>query len=184
MKRIATRLVSLASLGLLTFGLDTLTLMNGSVHIEMSQLTPSQRLLLTPLGPLISRLGSERVFRLQMRRLFGRPVSDGDLGDMWALMSRAGGRARLPQTISYIPERYRFRERWVGALERLDIPVHLLWGVLDPVAILPIALKLEKGIRGAKLTRLEGIGHYPQVEAPVETARAAVAFCKDHDPPT
>ena len=118
---VLTELLARRERGLCTFSPTTVTLMNGSVHLELAQLTSIQRLLLTPLSPYLSHLGSETVFRFQMRRLFGRRVADAELHAMWTLLSLGEGRARLPQTISYIPERRRFASRWIGALERLDL---------------------------------------------------------------
>ena len=43
-----------------------------------------------------------------------------------------------------------------------------------------IAMKLVGEIPDAALTPLGGIGHYPQVEAPAETSRAILAFCRSH----
>jgi pimeloyl-ACP methyl ester carboxylesterase len=177
---VLTELLARRERGLCTFTPISVTLMNGSVHIELSQLTPIQRLLLTPLGPIVSRLGSETVFRLQMRRLFSRSVDDEELSALWELMSHNGGRDRLAQTISYVPERHRFGRRWIGALERSELPTHVLWGVRDPVAVMTIAMKLAGEVPGATLTRLAGIGHYPQLEAPLEVAQAVVEFCRNH----
>lgn len=181
---VACELMARRERKLLGFDVRSLTLMNGSVHIELSQLTLSQKALLSPFGSLVPRLGNERIFRAQMRRLFGRPVVDSELDMMWALLSREDGRLRLPDTIAYVKERFRFHERWVGTLERLDLPAHLLWGVRDPVAVMTIAELLGREIPRATVTRLEGIGHYPQVEAPEETASAIVDFCARHDEKT
>jgi pimeloyl-ACP methyl ester carboxylesterase len=178
---VACELVARRERGLSRLAPRSLTLMNGSVHIELSQLTVSQRALLSPLGPVVARLGTRRIFFAQMKRVFGRPVADRELELLWELCERADGQARLPDTIAYVRERRRFAERWVGTLGRLDLPVHLLWGVLDPVAVMAIPELLSKEIPKAELTRLEGIGHYPQVEAPEETARELVRFFAQHD---
>jgi pimeloyl-ACP methyl ester carboxylesterase len=89
---------------------------------------------------------------------------------MWALMSYRQGKARLAQTISYIEERYRFSHRWIPPLTRLDIPVLILWGKKDPVAVAAIAEKLAQEIPTAKLQWLPQLGHYPQLEDPVAVA--------------
>ncbi|MEI8256996.1 MAG: alpha/beta fold hydrolase [Deltaproteobacteria bacterium] len=60
--------------GRLPLALRSVVLTNGSVYIEMADLTPSQRVLRRPwLGPLFARLSNPAVFRAQFRRLFGRP---------------------------------------------------------------------------------------------------------------
>ncbi len=146
--------------------------MNGSVYIEMAHLTPSQRILLGPLGNTFARLGSRRVFDLQMSRIVGKPLREDDLEAMWALIRHRGGKARLPETIGYIEERRRFHSRWTGALRTLDVPAKILWGPLDTVAVYPIAERLSHDIPNADLERLDGLGHYPQLEDPERTAGA------------
>src|SRR5687768_8323934 len=71
---VACEMVARRERGLLPVTLRSLALSNGSVHIELSHLTPSQKVLLTPAGPLLARLGSERLFRAQMRRILAREV--------------------------------------------------------------------------------------------------------------
>ena len=54
----------------------------------------------------------------------------------------------------------------------LDIPVTILWGKLDPVAVAVIAETLAGEIPGARLEWLDDLGHYPQLEAPERVAAA------------
>jgi pimeloyl-ACP methyl ester carboxylesterase len=162
--------------GLLHVALRSLVLMNGSVHIELCKLTPSQRILRTPLGPLFSRLGNRRMFVAQMHRILSRPVDDAEIDAMWAQLEHLGGRASLHRLIGYVDERWRFWDRWIGALRRLDVPVLVLWGTEDPVAVFAIAEELAREIPGARLNPLRGVGHYPQLEAPDEVRGAIDAF--------
>ncbi|HEX7663136.1 MAG TPA: alpha/beta hydrolase [Polyangiaceae bacterium] len=173
---VATELCARKERGLLPFELASLTLMNGSVHVEMADLTFGQIALRTPLASLFARLNNQRSFKLQMKRIFGKPVSEADLDAMWALLERADGTQRLPQTIRYIDERTRFRRRWVGALERFDRPAHVAWGRLDPVAVMPIARKLAEEIPYSQLSIWDDLGHYPQVEAPDVVATTVTKF--------
>jgi pimeloyl-ACP methyl ester carboxylesterase len=173
---VATELCARRERGTLPFAMASLTLMNGSVHVEMADLTFGQIALRSPFGPLFAKLNSARTFKAQMKRIFARPVSDEDLDAMWSLMARADGPLRLPQTIRYIEERTRFRRRWIGALERLDIPTHVAWGRLDPVAVIAIARQLAAEIPNADLTIWDDLGHYPQLEAPDVVAKSVMAF--------
>ncbi|MBP8111537.1 MAG: alpha/beta fold hydrolase, partial [Agitococcus sp.] len=93
---------------LLGFGIQSVLLMNGSVHIELAHLTPSQQLLRSPLGSIFAKLSSKLIFKAQLKKILGKPVLNDELEAMWALMSYRQGKARLAQTISYIEERYRF----------------------------------------------------------------------------
>jgi pimeloyl-ACP methyl ester carboxylesterase len=181
---VATELLARRQAGLLGFGVSSVTLMNGSVHVEMAHLTPAQKLLRRPtLGPLFARLSRFYTFRLQMRRIFGRPdaVSDEELRDAWALLTRDDGHLRLPRMIGYVDERRRYRRRWLGALETLDLPCLILWGTRDPVAVIDIAEKLHRETPGARFVRLEGLGHYPQLEAPSRVAAEVTAFVASVD---
>jgi pimeloyl-ACP methyl ester carboxylesterase len=168
--------------GLLPFEIESLVLMNGSVHIELAQLTPSQRLLRSALAPLLVKASSRRLFGLQMRRILGKQLTDADLDDMWCLLEHKDGVLRLPDTIHYIEERTRFWHRWVGALTRVDLPALVLWGPKDPVAVIGIAERLAQEIPGARLTRLDGLGHYPQLEDPESTSAALLGFIDEPRP--
>lgn len=173
---VACELLARRERGLLTFEPRSVLLMNGSVHIELAELTPSQRLLRSPLGNAFAHLGSRHVFRLQMQRIVGVPLADADYDAMWALLTHRHGKLRLPQIISYLEERRRFWDRWIGALTRLDLPAQVLWGPLDTVAVMAIAEQLASEIPGAKLELLEGLGHYPQLEDAERTGTAIRRF--------
>ena len=173
---VATELCARHERGLLPFRLESLVLLNGSVHIEMASLTLGQHLLLSPVGDLFARISTKRVFIAQMHRIFGRPANEEDLATMWMLLTREGGARRLPAIIAYVHERTRFRRRWIGALERLDVPALVAWGKRDPVCALAIAERLAREIPRAQLTVWDDLGHYPQVEAPAVVAGAVTQF--------
>jgi pimeloyl-ACP methyl ester carboxylesterase len=179
---VATELVARRERGLCPIELASLTLCNGSVHLEMAQLTLAQKALRAPtIGPIFARLANRRMFGVQMRRIFGKPeaVPEEELDAMWELLERAGGCLRAPQLSTYQDDRVRFRERWIGSLERLDLPAHVLWGRRDPIAVPAIAQKLAGEIPRAKLTWLDDLGHYPMVEDAPRWADAAASFLRN-----
>lgn len=178
---VATELVARRERIGLPFELVSLTLMNGSVHIELAHLTPGQKVLRTKAGPLFARLMNATAFRVQMRRLFPRPPSDAELDAMWALLARADGALRLPAISGYLTERTRFEGRWIGALTRLDAPTLVAWGRRDPVAVDAIARRLAEEIPGAHLRWWDELGHYPQVEDPARVADTVGAFWREVD---
>ncbi len=176
---VATELVARRERGLLPIELRSVTLANGSVHLELARLRLSQRLARSPLvGPLFGRLVTGAYFKRVMRRLWADPAraEDADLDAMWQGVTSGGGRARTAQVASYLGERVRFRHRWIGALTRLDLPAHVLWAREDPVALPAIAETLAGEIPGARLTWLDGVGHYPMLEAPGRWSAAALDF--------
>ena len=173
---VATELCARRERAMLPFEMKSLVLMNGSVHIELAHLTMGQMLLKSPLGPVFARLNTALTFKAQMRRVFARPPQEEELDAMWSLAARENGIARMPQLIRYTEERARFRRRWIGALERLDIPALIAWGREDPVAIMPIADQLASEIPGAERETWNDLGHYPQVEDPARVVATVSAF--------
>jgi pimeloyl-ACP methyl ester carboxylesterase len=176
---VATELLARRERGLCPVELLSVTLCNGSVHVELSQLTLVQKLLVNPLtGPAMARLASRRLFERQMRRIVADParLSAERLALMWEALDHRGGLRRTHAISQYQVERRRFWDRWIGALKRLDLPVHILWGRRDPIAVPAIAETLAGEIRDAELTWLEDLGHYPMVEAPQRWTDALLAF--------
>lgn len=173
---VATELLARRERAMLPFEVASLVLMNGSVHIELAQLTMGQLLLKSPLGAVFARLNTPITFKAQMKRVFARPPHEDDLDAMWALAAREDGIARMPALIRYTEERARFRRRWIGALERLDIPALVAWGREDPVAVMAIADQLASEIPGAERETWNDLGHYPQVEDPARVVATLTAF--------
>jgi pimeloyl-ACP methyl ester carboxylesterase len=173
---VATELCARRERGLLPFKMESLALMNGSVHIELAHLTVGQRILKTPLGPLFAKLSTSLTFKAQIKRVFAHPPSEAELEGMWQLVARADGTAMLPILIRYTEERTRFRRRWIGALERLDVPALVAWGAKDPVAVMAIADALAGEIPGCQRATWDDLGHYPQVEDAERVARTVSRF--------
>lgn len=173
---VTTELLARRERGLLPLALASVTLMNGSVHIELAHLTPGQQVLRSPLGKVFAKLSTKRVFELQMRRTFAKQPDRETLDAMWQLLSRDGGGERMAQTIAYIEERWRYERRWIGALERCEVPVLVAWGKRDPVAVVAIAEKLAREIPGAQKEIWEELGHWPQVEDAERVVRTVEGF--------
>lgn len=176
---VATEILARRERDLCPVGLDSLTLCNGSMHIELAAITLSQKLLKhRRWGPLMARLSSQRFFTSRIRAILGRPdaVDDEELRLMWRALVHGDGRATLPVVARYLEERQRFWHRWIGPLTRLDIPAHVVWGRLDPIAVPAIAEQLGREIPGATLTWLDDLGHYPMIEDPGQWADAVLRF--------
>lgn len=179
---VATELIARRERGLLPIDLASLTLCNGSMHIELAHLKLTQKLLKSPtLGPLLARLTSRRLFTQQLRSVFADPaaVSAADLDLHWELLLHNDGRRTLPAVSRYHEDRWRFWHRWIGALTRLDLPTHIVWGRRDPVAVPAIAEQLAREIPGARLTWLDDLGHYPMLEAPDRWSDAVLGALRE-----
>lgn len=173
---VATELLARRERGLLPFEIASVTLMNGSVHVEMASLTAGQRVLRSPAGDAFARIAGKRIFVAQMKRIFARPVSDETLDGMWGLLTRADGTLRLPKLIGYVSERERFHRRWIGALERIDLPILIAWGARDPVARFAIAERLARETPDSEMVYWDDLGHYPQLEDAPRVAKEIERF--------
>jgi pimeloyl-ACP methyl ester carboxylesterase len=172
---VATELIARDIEGSLEMELAGALLLNGSMVQGAASPTLGQRILRSAVGPLFSRLSSERFFRQQFGSVFseGHPLTREDADDQWALICAGGGRTLNHKTIAYMGERFRYADRWHGALRDWRKPLSLAWGMLDPVAtenVLDAVLALRPA---APVTRFEDLAHYPQIEDP---ARVSVAL--------
>jgi pimeloyl-ACP methyl ester carboxylesterase len=142
--------------------------LNGGLFPEAHHPRLIQRLLASPVGPLLARLTPEWRFRASLTAVFGpdTPPSDDFLQGAWHLLVRDGGRAMLPRLLRYMEERRRFRERWTRPLLEGGIPLRLIDGALDPVSGRHLAERYREVVPGADVVMLDHVGHYPHVEDP------------------
>lgn len=152
--------------------------LNGGLFPETHRALLVQKLLLSPVGKLVARLTSRARFEQNMRRVFAplRPPSAQLLEGYWSLLTRGGGTGVMARLIHYMPERVKHRERWVGALQRAQVPLTLIDGADDPVSGRHMAQRYRELVPSADVTLLEGVGHYPQVEAPQAVLDAYLRF--------
>jgi len=152
--------------------------LNGGLFPERHRARLVQKLLNSPLGPLLSRLSSERSFRSSFAPIFGprtRP-SDAELATAWALVAHHGGQHIAHRLIRYIGERRTYRDRWVGALQRTAVPLRFINGPEDPVSGAHMAERYGELVPNPDVVLLDGIGHYPQLEAPERVLAAYLEF--------
>src|SRR4029079_9211316 len=164
--------------GSLAFHVTRRVLTNGSIYMDLVQLTDGQKFLLAlpdealPEGSGLNVDGMAA--GLQVPFAPESVVDSSELAAMAELVIRDGGGRILPRIIRYIEERRVHEGRWTGAIESHPAPLNVIWGDLDPVAAWPMAARLGERRSDAVVQRLDGVGHYPMVEAP-ERFNAALA---------
>ena len=181
---VATELVARRRTTGLPLTLSSFTFCNGSMRLDLASLTWPQKVLKHPTwGPWLARASSERFFRRRLRKTFADPdaLDDEEIAACWAAVVHGGGRDVMSRVSSYLDERVRFLPRWWAGLGALDLPCHVLWGDRDPVALPAIAEAVAAQVPGARLSWLEGVGHYPMVEAPERWAAGVLGFLEDLD---
>jgi pimeloyl-ACP methyl ester carboxylesterase len=143
---------------------------NGSIYIQMAQLSSGQQLLLAlPDARLDEGRGADGTGMTASLRATFSPASvvdDTELEAAWELISYRQGQRLLPRTIRYIEDRRRDEERYTGAIESHPSPLTIVWGEDDPIAVVAMAHRLHDVRPDATLEVLVGVGHYPMIEAP------------------
>ncbi len=159
----------------------SLCLLNGGLFPETHQARLIQKLLLSPLGPLITKLSSKRTFDKSLSAVFGpdtRPSRE-DLDGFWQLVNYNDGRHGFHNLITYMNDRKKHRERWVRALQDSVVPIGLINGSVDPVSGAHMVERYREVVsRDHFIVELPQIGHYPQVEAPEDVVEAYLRFLR------
>ncbi|WP_166267017.1 alpha/beta fold hydrolase [Marinobacter caseinilyticus] len=153
--------------------------LNGGLFPETHRALLTQKILLSPLGAVFNKLSSKRHFDRAMTRVFGPNTAPApeELADFWALICHDNGKQVFHKLITYMNDRKQHRERWVDALRHASIPIALINGSADPVSgAHMVARYQELDLPLAYLGELEGIGHYPQIEAASEVYRHYFRF--------
>jgi pimeloyl-ACP methyl ester carboxylesterase len=173
---VAQELLARRAEGRLQTELVAAYLLNGGLYPELHRPQPVQMALLdSEQGP---RIGAALTLELTAAVLKPTFADEFDAransAAIYRSMTRDGGQRILHRLIRYIPDRFANAERWVRALERTDVPLAFVWGMLDPVSGAQIAAKVRERLPHAPFAALDDVGHWPQLEAP-ERVLAALA---------
>ncbi|MBV8062993.1 MAG: alpha/beta hydrolase [Nevskia sp.] len=157
---------------------QSLCLLNGGLFPETHRARRIQKLLLTPLGPLLAAAMNERSFARSFSVVFGKQTRPdaAEMHQFWQLLAHRHGNRIAHKLIRYIPERRANRARWVGALQTTTVPLRLINGPVDPISGEHMVQRYRELVPNPDTVLLPGIGHYPQVEDPAGTLKAFLAF--------
>ena len=168
---VATEIIARNNNHELTIEIEKLTLCNGSMHIELSQLRTIQKLLKNKwLGKYVAKLTTYAIFSKNLRNVYfdKTKVSNNELKDMWMQLEYNDGRKVIHKLSQYINERYTYWNRWIGALKETNLQTNIVWAKNDPVAVPAIARLIATEISNNILFWIENTGHFPMLENPDE----------------
>ena len=168
---VATEIIARNNNNELTIEIENLTLCNGSMHIELSQLRTIQKLLKNKwLGKYVAKLTTYAIFSKNLRNVYfdKTKVSNNELKDIWMQLEYNEGRKVIHKLSQYINERYTYWNRWIGALKETDLQTNIVRAKNDPVAVPAIARLIATEISNNKLFWIENTGHFPMLENPDE----------------
>jgi pimeloyl-ACP methyl ester carboxylesterase len=161
---------------------------NGSIYIEQAHLTNGQQLLLSlpdeklPPDSPVTAASLRRSLCDTFSAATSMPAEgspDDLLGTSVEQIMREEGHLVLTRLIRYIEERRQNQSRFTGAIESDPSPLHIVWGLDDPIAVTSMVDTLAAARPDATVVRLEGVGHYPMVEAPDRFLAAALVGLSD-----
>ena len=168
---VATEIIARDNNNELTIEIENLTLCNGSMHIELSQLRTIQKLLKNKwLGKYVAKLTTYAIFSKNLRNVYfdKTKVSNNELKDIWMQLEYNEGRKVIHKLSQYINERYIYWNRWIGALKETNLQTNIVWAKNDPIAVPAIARLIATEISNNKLFWIENTGHFPMLENPDE----------------
>jgi pimeloyl-ACP methyl ester carboxylesterase len=165
---VAQELFARRAEGRLAVDLRAAHLLNGGLYPDIHRRQPTQTALLDPEhGPRIGELMTEQLFTAGIAPTFAEHYdAAADSAEMWRAMERAGGRRVIHLLIRYVVDRERHEQRWVQALERTDVPLSFVWGMLDPVSGAHMAERIAQRLPDAPLLSFADVAHWPQLEVP------------------
>jgi len=169
----------------LKFNIKSVTLTNGGILPRKHMPILGQRLLRTPyLKPLLSKLSNYYFFRASLHQVFGsnKPTAE-EMNDMWAQQRYLDGYQVKGELLTYIDQRFKNEERWVGALVKYSTtnPIHLIAGPAYPIN--PLLCNNFKNTvpLGTCDILPEEISHYPQLEDPKGLIKFYFSFLDRED---
>ena len=167
--------------GLLNFEIESICMMNGALFPETHRPILAQKILISPLGFLFNKLATDRRLKDSLASVFGADTqpTEKELGEFLDLVKYNGGKKITHKLIQYMRERAIYRERWVGALERLKIPFRMINGLADPVSGAHLVERFREIMPHKDIVEMPDIGHFPHFEAPEETLHYIISFHSD-----
>ncbi len=159
-------------------------LTNGSIYIDQAHLTAGQQMLLSmPDERLPDSFPADTVALVEALRCtfsshtpaIPAPWTQDPLLEATAQIVLHDGHLILTRLIRYIEERRTNERRFTGAIESDPSPLHVVWGLDDPVAVPSMIDSLLSARPDATVSRIENAGHYPMIEAPSRFLESALS---------
>ncbi len=120
------------------------------------------------------------------RTINGRGIHLGRVAEMWsayASLAEAENRRAFVRTIKSVIDP---GGQTVSAMNRLYLasamPTLIIWGDRDDIIPVSHAYSAHEALPGSRLVIIEGVGHFPQIEAPEQFVNALVDFLDSTEP--
>ena len=168
----------------LNFKIESICFLNGALFPETHRPIFAQKILISPVGFLFGRLISDSRFKRNLASVFGKNTqpNEKELGEFLELFRYNDGRQIAHKLIRYMSERAKYRERWVGALQKMEQPFRFINGLDDPVSGAHLVKRFrEVVLHQTDIIELENIGHFPHFEAPQTVSEKFFEFHRNRE---
>lgn len=163
----------------LKFEIESICFLNGALFPETHRPILAQKILISPVGFLFGKLISDAIFKKSLASVFGAETQPtaAELDDFLTLFKYNGGKGIAHKLIRYMTERAKYRARWVGALERMDVPFRFINGLADQVSGRHLVARFREVVPHQKdIIEYENIGHFPHFETPAQVLQNYFEF--------
>jgi pimeloyl-ACP methyl ester carboxylesterase len=123
-----------------------------------------------------------------LRAINNRGIRLGRIAEMWsayASLAEAENRQAFARTIKAVIDP---GGQTISAMDRLylasSMPTLIVWGERDDIIPVDHAYSAHEAVPGSRLVIIEGVGHFPQIEAPEQFVDALVDFIDSTKPAT
>jgi pimeloyl-ACP methyl ester carboxylesterase len=160
------------------FDIKSICMLNGALFPETHRPILAQKILISPLGFLFGRLISDGRFKQSLASVFGKNTqpNETELDEFLHVFRFNNGRKIAHKLIRYMLERQKYRQRWVGALQKNKLPFRMINGLADPVSGAHLVKRFREIMPPADILELVDIGHFPHFETPDKTLRYFFEF--------
>jgi pimeloyl-ACP methyl ester carboxylesterase len=121
-----------------------------------------------------------------LRTITNRGVRLGRIAEMWsayASLAEAESRQAFARTIKAVIDP---GGQTISAMDRLylasSMPTLIVWGDQDDIIPVSHAYSAHEAVPGSRLVIIEGVGHFPLIEAPEQFVDALVDFIDSTEP--
>ncbi|MDQ3747706.1 MAG: alpha/beta hydrolase [Acidobacteriota bacterium] len=152
----------------LNFSIESICFLNGALFPETHRPILAQKILISPLGFVFGRLISDARFKQSLTSIFGKETQPTvkELDDFLEVFKFNDGRRIAHKLIRYMTERAANRTRWVGALQRTELPFRFINGLADPVSGAHLVERFRQVMPQTDIVELKDVGHFPHFEVP------------------
>ena len=156
--------------GSLKFNPDRVVLLNSALFSDTYKPRLLTRLMATgPVSGLLGRAMNEKTVTRSWSEVFSdqHPLDAHVAALHWRALQENGSQRELRRLLHFVHERATNARRWDDALGKAEIPIRLIWGVEDLVSGSDAEL-VSTRLPDAQLQVMQGVGHAPHIEAPLE----------------